>query len=95
MINNLKNKLVELSQKADKLLEAAHEEFEKIKLPEEERNVRYKICQECEWLWKPTGSCKKCGCFVAAKTYLPNESCPMKKWEKINKSNNENSKDES
>ena len=86
MLDNLKNKLNELSQKTEKVLELANEEFEKIKLSEEDRNIRYRICQECEWLWKPTGTCKKCGCFVAMKTYLPKESCPMKKWAGINNS---------
>jgi hypothetical protein len=84
ILNNLKNKLSELSEKANKAAEAVNKEFEKIKLSEEERNTRYNICQQCEWLWKPTGSCKKCGCFVAVKTYLPNESCPIKKWVRLN-----------
>ncbi len=53
------------------------------KLPEEERNVRYDICKSCEHLIHLTHQCTKCGCFMAAKTYLPMAECPIGKWEKV------------
>lgn len=37
-------------------------------------------CDSCEHLFKPTGSCKICKCFVKAKTKLKNQSCPVGKW---------------
>lgn len=52
-------------------------------LSEEERNVRYDICKSCEHLIHITNQCTKCGCFMAAKTYLPHTRCPIGKWEKV------------
>ena len=43
---------------------------------------RMDICNGCEFLFKPTGSCKKCGCFVKAKTRVATARCPIGKWEK-------------
>jgi hypothetical protein len=52
-------------------------------LSEEERNVRYDICLSCEHLTQLTAQCKKCGCFMKAKTYIPGTECPIGKWGKI------------
>ena len=52
-------------------------------LTEEERNVRYDICKSCEHLIHLTNQCKKCGCFMATKTYLPFTECPVGKWGKF------------
>ena len=41
---------------------------------------RYSICQACPELIKLTKQCKKCGCFMAAKTKLVNANCPLGKW---------------
>lgn len=41
---------------------------------------RLDICHSCEHLFKPTGNCKKCGCFVAGKTKLKQQKCPIDKW---------------
>lgn len=41
---------------------------------------RYSICQSCPELIKLTKTCKKCGCFMAAKTKLQNATCPISKW---------------
>lgn len=43
-------------------------------------NERLETCNSCEHLFKPTGNCKKCGCFVKAKTKILNQQCPIKKW---------------
>jgi len=41
---------------------------------------RLKICQSCEF-FKVNGSrCKKCGCFMKAKTTLEMARCPIGKW---------------
>lgn len=83
MLGALKNKLNQLAEKAEEAALAAGIEWEKIKLSEEERNLRYDICKKCEWLFAPTNSCKKCGCFMAVKTYIPYQSCPIGKWKSI------------
>lgn len=41
---------------------------------------RYSICQSCPELIKLTKQCKKCGCFMAAKTKLQKATCPIGKW---------------
>jgi len=41
---------------------------------------RYSICKECPELIKLTKQCKKCGCFMAAKTKLEKATCPLGKW---------------
>ena len=52
-------------------------------LPKEERNVRYDVCLSCEHYIHMTDQCKKCGCVMAAKTYLPFSKCPIDKWGKV------------
>lgn len=41
---------------------------------------RFDICKSCPELIKVTSQCKKCGCFMAAKTKLKNAQCPLSKW---------------
>ena len=41
---------------------------------------RLEICNTCEFLIKKTTTCKKCGCFMVAKTKLANATCPLGKW---------------
>jgi hypothetical protein len=41
---------------------------------------RLAICNECPELIKLTKQCKKCGCFMAAKTKLGRATCPLGKW---------------
>lgn len=47
------------------------------------QQYRYSICQECPKLYKPTDTCKACGCFMKVKTLLPKVSCPLGKWTSI------------
>jgi rRNA maturation endonuclease Nob1 len=44
------------------------------------RNARYETCKGCEELFQPTKTCKKCGCFMAMKTWLKEATCPLGKW---------------
>ena len=46
---------------------------------------RLTICKDCPFFLKATRQCSKCGCFMPAKTWLANTSCPLKKWVKIEK----------
>lgn len=41
---------------------------------------RYSICKGCEFYNELLRSCKKCGCFLPAKTKLKNSNCPIGKW---------------
>jgi hypothetical protein len=47
---------------------------------DEVAEARYSICQQCPELLKLTKQCKKCGCFMTAKTKLQKASCPIGKW---------------
>lgn len=47
---------------------------------DEKANARYKICLECPELIQISKQCKKCGCFMAAKTKLEAATCPLGKW---------------
>ena len=43
---------------------------------------RMEICRACEHYFKPTGTCKICGCFMRIKSKLGGQSCAAtpKKW---------------
>jgi len=45
---------------------------------------RLDICRACPMLFKPTMSCKRCGCFMRVKAKISSMSCPDKKWLPIN-----------
>jgi len=47
---------------------------------EEVSTNRLDICKSCPELIKPTSQCKKCGCFMTAKTKLALATCPLGKW---------------
>lgn len=81
MLEKLKEKLA----KKNAMIAESNALFEKIKLSEDERNQRFDICLNCEFLFKPTNSCKKCGCFMSIKTYMPKQSCPIGKWDIVEK----------
>jgi hypothetical protein len=41
---------------------------------------RLDICRACPELIQLTSTCKKCGCFMTAKSKLAKASCPLEKW---------------
>lgn len=55
--------------------------IEKVSL--EIQKERMAICIECPELIQLTKQCKKCGCFMEAKTKLPHAECPLGKWNKV------------
>ena len=57
-------------------------------LTSEEKETRMNICNSCEFLFKPLNTCKKCGCFIPAKTALADSHCPINKWPKISRNEN-------
>ena len=44
------------------------------------RNERFDVCKVCDRLFKPTRTCRECGCFMALKTWLKDAACPKDKW---------------
>lgn len=46
---------------------------------------RLEICKSCPEFIKSTTQCKKCGCIMSAKTKLPNAECPLGKWGRVDK----------
>jgi len=46
------------------------------------RKERLDLCKSCEHYFKPTGTCKKCGCFMRIKTTLAYTECPIGIWQK-------------
>ena len=46
------------------------------------RKERLDLCKGCEHYFKPTGTCKKCGCFMRIKTTLAYTECPIGLWQK-------------
>jgi len=47
---------------------------------EDDAKMRLEICKACPFLIKSTTQCKKCGCFMQAKTKLKHAECPVGKW---------------
>ena len=41
---------------------------------------RLEICKTCDFFRPKTQTCKKCGCFMKAKSMLLNAKCPIGKW---------------
>jgi hypothetical protein len=74
MFNNKLKNLINLIEKK------SAESLETIRVDENIREIRLNKCNSCEYLYKPTKNCQKCGCFVVAKTWLRDTSCPIKKW---------------
>jgi len=71
--------------------QAAAERFDELKVESSVREERYDICKSCPHFVEVTSTCKKCGCFMAAKTYLSSAECPVGKWTKITIIANESS----
>lgn len=51
-------------------------------VPNEVYEDRIAICKGCVYYFKPTGTCKDCGCFMKIKARLAPMECSQKKWEK-------------
>ena len=46
-------------------------------------NQRLAICKACPDFIPMTSQCRKCGCFMSAKTRLRTASCPVNKWGRV------------
>jgi hypothetical protein len=71
IIENNKNSLVGPMDMINPISDRAEKEL---------AEQRYSICNECPELIKLTKQCKKCGCFMLAKTKLQLSTCPLGKW---------------
>jgi ribosomal protein L32 len=73
-----------IAEALKKKLETTKKDIEslavELKADDELQSNRLSLCMSCEHLFKPTSSCKKCGCFVKAKTWIKNAKCPLDKW---------------
>tara|TARA_R100000781_G_C4032550_1_gene111105 strand:+ start:181 stop:582 length:402 start_codon:yes stop_codon:yes gene_type:complete len=46
------------------------------------KKARMEVCRDCEFYFKPTGTCKKCGCFMRIKASISVMECPIGRWKK-------------
>lgn len=51
-----------------------------IRLGKEAAEARLAICRACPFFRSTDERCSKCGCYMAVKTYLRAERCPIGKW---------------
>lgn len=86
------NFLDKLKVTKDKLLEQSEQLFEEQfqnmldffeTVDEKTQQERFSICKSCEFFRSSISQCKKCGCYMPAKTWLAEQVCPEGKWEKI------------
>jgi len=47
---------------------------------DETAELRYSICDGCEFFLQITKQCRKCGCFMHLKTKIAHAECPINKW---------------
>ena len=52
-------------------------------VPAEISDERLNICKSCEEFEHTLSRCKKCGCFMIAKTKVARAKCPIGKWQPI------------
>lgn len=55
------------------------------KVSKEVREERFATCRACPAFIPDSERCSKCGCFMAAKTWIggnPDALCPLKKWDR-------------
>lgn len=69
-----------IKDRMDKLKTGVDANIRNMTADAEVRSTRLNICNSCEFLFEPTGSCTKCGCFVKAKTWVHKAKCPVGKW---------------
>lgn len=51
-----------------------------VKVTQETAEARLAICRSCPFFRHTDERCSKCGCYMAVKTYLRAEKCPVGKW---------------
>jgi hypothetical protein len=51
-------------------------------VPDEIYEERLEICKECVYYFNPTGTCKRCLCFMKIKARIAPMECPQGYWQK-------------
>ena len=75
------NQMENLNNKKARPWDLFNKNIEKVSI--DIASQRFEICKACPELIKLTSQCKKCGCFMEAKTKLPHAECPIGKWDKV------------
>ena len=65
------------------MIEKAKNELASHFIKAEISDERIAICNSCDEYNKTINICKKCGCFMPAKTKLARAKCPLGKWQPI------------
>lgn len=84
MLDKIKQKMAQVRDAAENA--AANALPESKKAPDHISEERWNICSSCEHLYKPTHTCKVCGCFMLVKTKMAFQKCPKGKWDRYDKS---------
>jgi hypothetical protein len=69
-----------LAKFKEKLADKRKQIIQVLKVPDTVQEIRMSICRQCDQLFKPLNTCKRCGCYMPAKTYLASVKCPLNKW---------------
>lgn len=80
MLDKLKQRMVDAKNDA---LQHADAVSKSIRVSAETQATRMEICRDCEHLYEPTNTCKRCGCFMNVKTWLAPARCPVDKWHPV------------
>lgn len=80
MLDKLKNKMHEAAQTAK---QQAQQKLQAVRVTSDIQAQRMSVCESCEYLYTPTTTCKKCGCFMSVKTWISMSSCPLNKWQAV------------
>lgn len=65
---------------ADKLKQRLQDVKNNSIAPPDMAATRLAICKACPEFIPITSTCKKCGCFMTAKTHILKAVCPLSKW---------------
>ena len=57
-------------------------------VPNEVYQDRISLCKDCVYYFKPTGTCKRCLCFMKVKARIAPMECPQGYWKRRNNRRN-------
>jgi ribosomal protein L40E len=81
----IKNELLQRLKSLSETVTDSFNDFSKGKgvfVTESTATARMSLCESCDAFNSKTTQCRKCGCFMSAKTKLKHGSCPVGKWGK-------------
>jgi hypothetical protein len=81
--NEIKQELIDKLKGLSDTVSGSLSDFSKGKpvfVSEETQHMRMSICRGCPDFNAGTSQCRRCGCFMSAKTKLRQGSCPIGKW---------------